>query len=69
MFQGTLLKSYTFFLIHRHLSIVLEFAPQAIVCPGKEDHSLGAGMSPTIRLLNVSNLSHGGSNEWLLYVH
>lgn len=33
--------------------------------PGREIHSLLAGMSSPIRLLNVSNLSHGGSTHIL----
>src|SRR4030066_1347968 len=48
-----------------HLSIVPGCSPEAIVCPGREIHSLLAGMSPPIRLLNVSNLSHGGSTHIL----
>ena len=44
-----------------HLSIVLVYVPVTTACPGREIHSLLAGMSPPIRLLNVSNLSHGGS--------
>ena len=48
-----------------HFSIVLVSAPQAKVCPGREINSLLAGMSPPIRLLNVSNLSHGGSTHIL----
>jgi hypothetical protein len=50
---------------HPHLSTVPESAPEAITCPGREIHSLGAGMSPPVRLLNVSNLSHGGSTHIL----
>jgi len=33
-------------LIHPDLSIALVSAPEATACPGREDHSLGAGMSP-----------------------
>ena len=52
-------------IMHLHLSTVLESVLQSTICPGKEDRSLGAGMSPTIRPLNVSNLSHGGSTHIL----
>jgi len=38
---------------------------EATTCPGRDIHSLLAGMSPPIRLLNVSNLSHGGSTHIL----
>jgi hypothetical protein len=51
--------------IHSHLSTVLVSVPEATACPGREIHSLLAGMSPPIRLLNVSNLSHGGSTHIL----
>jgi len=46
-----------------HLSTVPGFVPEATACPGREIHSLLAGMSPPIQLLNVSNLSHGGATH------
>ena len=52
-------------LIHPHPSISPGCSPEATVCPGREIHSLLAGMLPPIRLLNVSNLSHGGSTHIL----
>ena len=48
-----------------HLSTVLVSVLEATTCPGREIHSLLAGMSPPIRLLNVSNLSHGVSTHIL----
>src|SRR4030042_1840520 len=41
------------------LTTVLVSVLEATACPGREIHSLLARMSPPIRLLNVSNLSHG----------
>ena len=52
-------------LICPHLSIIPGCVPVTIACPGREIHSMLAGMSPPIRLLNVSNLSHGGSTHIL----
>ena len=52
-------------LTHPHLSTVLVSAPEAIACPGREIYSLLAGISPPIRLLNVSTLSHGDSTHIL----